>query len=256
MNPSVRAYVQKRVPGIADKVLAQVRPCVAADSETQPDNDIPVGRSKLGGAPDVPEGFEWPVHGDVPCWFIAQVNLGEAGRTWDFGLRLPRTGLLSFFYHDDGGPPGPGSRAFYFPARGLKRIGVVVDTRYEGTHDRHLHPRILTLSKGYCMPREISQYDFTRAERAVAENPDDERAAAVIGRDEYEGFDYFREMFNTRFAPHTHRFFGLPPYQTPPRGLQVLASIGQMNDRLNFYAPPAEAEALEFGGLKVTYECT
>ncbi|HEY1187804.1 MAG TPA: DUF1963 domain-containing protein [Gemmata sp.] len=256
MHSSVRSYVQKRVPGIADKVLAQVRPCVSADSKKQPDDAIPPGRSKLGGAPDVPEGFEWPVHGDVPCWFIAQMNLGEAGRTWDFGLRLPRTGLLSFFYHDDGGPPGPGSRVFYFPQRGLKRIGAVVDERYKGIHDSHLYPRVLTLSEGYCIPHDLSQYNFTRVERAAAEGSKDERAAAVIGSGGYEGFDHFREMFNDRFAPHRHRFFGLPLYQTAPRGLQVLATIGQMNDRLNFYAPPAEAEALDFSGLRVTYECT
>lgn len=61
MNASVRAYVRKQVPGIADKVLAQVRPCINADSRKQRDADIPVCHSKLGGRPDVPQGFEWPV---------------------------------------------------------------------------------------------------------------------------------------------------------------------------------------------------
>lgn len=163
---------------------------------------------------------------------------------------------MSFFYHDDGGPPGKGSRVYFFREKGLYRIEVVPDPRYAGIHDRHLYPRVLTLSSGFSLPRDISRYGFTRVERAVAEDPDDERGLAVIGRERegYETFDYFWEMFHKQFAPGLHRFFGVPPHQTPPRGHQLLASFGQMNDRLNFYAPPAEAEALTFGGLKVTYE--
>jgi hypothetical protein len=283
MHPSVGSFIREQVPGIVDKVLAQVRPCINARSDRRPDDAIPVGHSKLGGRPDVPDGLGWPVRRGVPCWFLAQIDLGElrrptvgptlppgaasavrragerpTARPLDAGFRLPRAGLLSFFYHDDGGPPGRGSRVYHFPPAGLRRVEVVADRRYEGIHDRHLYPRLLTLSQGYCLPRDIRRYGLTARERAVAEDPADARGPGVIGRERegHEDFGYFRDMFHNRFAPATHRLFGLPPYDQPPRGHQLLASFGQMQDRLNFYVPRAGVEALEFDGLKVTYECT
>jgi hypothetical protein len=174
------------------------------------------------------------------------------------GFPLPRAGLLSFFYHDDNGLPGPGSRVYHFPAKGLRRVEVVADRRYEGLQGRHLYPRELTLSQGYCLPRDIRQYALTRRERAAWDDPADPRGPAVVGRerDAYEDFHYFWEVFHNRFAPASHRLFGLSPYDPPPRGHQLLASFGQMEDRLNFYVPGEDVETLQFGRLRVTYECT
>ncbi|HUR54326.1 MAG TPA: DUF1963 domain-containing protein [Gemmataceae bacterium] len=284
MTPAVRSFVRERVPGLAAKVLAQVRPCVNAESARRPDRAIPVGHSKLGGRPDVPDGFEWPARRGVPCWFLAQIDLAAlrrpaaplpsraasavrrpvrrpTARPLDAGFRLPRAGLLSFFYHDDGGPPGPGSRVYYFPPAGLRRAEIVVDTRYAGIHTEHLFPRTLTLTQGYCLPYDIRRYGLTRRERAAWEDPADPRGDELFrpGRDEYEDFGYFCEVFHNHFAPATHRLFGRPAYEQlrpPPRRHQLLASFGEMNDRLNFYAPREGVEALEFGGLKVVYECT
>ena len=60
----------------------------------------PVGKSKLGGLPDLPPGADWPRRGAKPLAFIAQLDLGEVSRC----LRdpsLPTTGLLSFFCEAD-----------------------------------------------------------------------------------------------------------------------------------------------------------
>ncbi|MEO1715950.1 MAG: YwqG family protein [Planctomycetota bacterium] len=53
-------------------------------------------RSKFGGLPDVPEGFDWPVGSDDYFEFIAQFDLSELP---DFRRRsdLPAVGMLSFF---------------------------------------------------------------------------------------------------------------------------------------------------------------
>jgi uncharacterized protein YwqG len=55
------------------------------------------GFSKLGGVPDVPSGFAWPVTPGSPMAFLAQIDLAEASRHDRDGL-LPRSGRLWFFY--------------------------------------------------------------------------------------------------------------------------------------------------------------
>jgi uncharacterized protein YwqG len=57
----------------------------------------PLGATKLGGAPDLPPGVEWPAFQGVPHSFIAQINLAEMSGL-DGAERLPSAGLLSFFY--------------------------------------------------------------------------------------------------------------------------------------------------------------
>lgn len=72
--------------------------------------DETVGASRFGGAPDVPEGFEWARYesgsmltGEVkkrPLAFLAQFDCEELARFDKDGL-LPKTGVLSFFYELD-----------------------------------------------------------------------------------------------------------------------------------------------------------
>ncbi len=67
----------------------------------------PDGKTKFGGAPDVPADFKWPYYEGKHCLvetpknralsFIAQFDLAEISRYDTDGL-LPKTGILSFFY--------------------------------------------------------------------------------------------------------------------------------------------------------------
>lgn len=71
------------------------------------DGPIVWGRTRVGGCPDVPEGFVWPTftadtfYDDTvkprPLAFLAQFDCGALSAMDPAGL-LPRTGLLSFFY--------------------------------------------------------------------------------------------------------------------------------------------------------------
>lgn len=68
---------------------------------------LPIGTSKVGGHPDLPEGFKWYYfNGRVPLEdftknrplsFIAQINCKEV-KKYDLDNRLPSTGILYFFY--------------------------------------------------------------------------------------------------------------------------------------------------------------
>lgn len=72
---------------------------------------LPVGASKFGGRPDVPDGFIWPIfdrNGEErprPLAFLAQFSCKELVPLDKDGV-LPKTGLLSFFYELDSQPWG------------------------------------------------------------------------------------------------------------------------------------------------------
>ena len=87
--------LKERCPSLADRAMAALESCVTLEVMNVGD-DVPVGASKIGGAPDLPEDLEWPAWKDRPLDFLAQINLAEvAGFGLDTGL--PQSGLLLFF---------------------------------------------------------------------------------------------------------------------------------------------------------------
>jgi uncharacterized protein (TIGR02996 family) len=76
--------------------LKTARPAVAIAYELCPEEPFPVGGTKFGGLPSLPEGDEWPRCPSGPMMFLAQFDLAELYRTVA-GRMLPPTGLLSFF---------------------------------------------------------------------------------------------------------------------------------------------------------------
>ena len=60
---------------------------------------IPVGASKMGGLPDLPQGVDWFVNEKTktPLSFICQVNFAES-KEFDLENELPDSGVLYFFY--------------------------------------------------------------------------------------------------------------------------------------------------------------
>ena len=79
----------------AAKLESLARPSVVLATSRKKSSAIPVGASRIGGLPDVPESFEWPYWNRVPLTFVAQVNLTEMT---PFHLALPTEGLLLFFF--------------------------------------------------------------------------------------------------------------------------------------------------------------
>lgn len=82
----------------ADALIGLVKSSIAFD--TQPVTDeaqILVGRSKVGGLPDLPPEFAWPVVDGFILDFVAQINLA-AVKPFDADDALPPSGILYFFY--------------------------------------------------------------------------------------------------------------------------------------------------------------
>jgi len=81
----------------AKALSALARPSVRLCAEAADDSGIGIGRSKLGGCPDLPPAFEWPRYGGLAQSFVAQVDLDEL-QPHEAAGALPTAGLLSFFY--------------------------------------------------------------------------------------------------------------------------------------------------------------
>ena len=73
-------------------------------------DSLPIGSSKFFGNPDVWEGFEWPaIEEDGELYdltFMCQINCAEIA-AFDKDGKLPKTGMLYFFYDLDEMPSTP-----------------------------------------------------------------------------------------------------------------------------------------------------
>ena len=120
----IRAHVPAR---LQDPLIELLRPAIALKVKSEDDAQIPIGASKFGGAPDVPEGFEWPTWNEKPLGFLAQINLKEMAGFDVEGL-LPKSGLLLFFMSFDEENPiwgyanqREGWQVFYCLAQSIQR---------------------------------------------------------------------------------------------------------------------------------------
>lgn len=119
MNALTLQLIDSGLAAHAEAVASLALPAVqllASDAEV---DAAAVGVSRLGGVPDAPRKFEWPVWRDLPLAFLGQVALaGAAELVPDV---LPPSGMLSFFYHPEqtvwGFDPGDrgSSRVYWFP---------------------------------------------------------------------------------------------------------------------------------------------
>ncbi len=93
------ALIQKHNLGMyKDGLLQHVLLSASLVPMRTADQDLPVGSSKLGGEPDLPPDFIWPLRIGQPLSFVAQINLGEIPEIP--GGKLFGKGLISFFYDD------------------------------------------------------------------------------------------------------------------------------------------------------------
>lgn len=96
----VRRLEQIGLQSHAAGLVALARPSIGISSERVDESELAIGASRLGGSPDVPVDFAWPVYDNLPQSFIAQINLADTAPL-DLDGVLPSEGLLSFFYDSD-----------------------------------------------------------------------------------------------------------------------------------------------------------
>lgn len=114
--------------GHADEIMKMARPAARMNSYLVESGKLPMGRSRMGGAPDLPAGAAWPTSRGRPIEFLVQVNLAEARQACAMP-GIPETGWLLLF-HDfksvfDGVHGSPGLwQVMHFdcPADSLHRV--------------------------------------------------------------------------------------------------------------------------------------
>src|SRR5437870_423220 len=99
-------------PEVVEGVLRGTLPSIRLVAQFPKSGEAPrLGGSRIGGLPDLPEGIKWPrlaavlksadpvrQRKDEPLWFLMQLNLTEIASA-DVANRLPKAGMLYFFFH-------------------------------------------------------------------------------------------------------------------------------------------------------------
>ncbi|OWR32359.1 hypothetical protein CDO73_01750 [Saccharibacillus sp. O23] len=152
-DPEVQALIER---GGLDRIAESLQRLTKLSNRmtTVPtsDEEIPPGRSKIGGRPDLLAGTPWPLHNGKPLTFIAQIRLEDAPLTAE---NLPQSGLLSFFYDAAEQPWG------YSPKHaGSWKVMYTADTEAlervsppaESGHDGDLEPLSVEFSVQTTLP--------------------------------------------------------------------------------------------------------
>lgn len=79
-----------------EKLIKMIRPTVGIRTKSSDDKNVKVGKSKIGGKPDLPKDFEWPKSDDKSMLFCAQYNLNELAK-FDKENALPKKGFFYIF---------------------------------------------------------------------------------------------------------------------------------------------------------------
>lgn len=86
-------------------LLSMIKPAIGIRTSKSSDHDLAVGASKIGGRPDLPLSFTWPLYKDEPLTFCAQYNCAELTH-FDPGHVLPSAGMIYVFIYIDKNYPG------------------------------------------------------------------------------------------------------------------------------------------------------
>jgi uncharacterized protein YwqG len=85
---------------IASPLADLSEPCVLVKTHAHPYETMALGRSHIGGWPDLPATIEWPRWRDKPLAFLAQINLADL-TSFECCRVLPQSGHLWFFYDSE-----------------------------------------------------------------------------------------------------------------------------------------------------------
>lgn len=118
--------------------------CIELKLSEKKEKNLPLGKSKVGGCPDLPDSIEWPYYeginfeGEIrkrPLAFLAQINLQDI-KKYDIDNLLPKRGILYFFYELEAMPWGyklehkGGARVYYYDGNFTDLKSVKLDDKY------------------------------------------------------------------------------------------------------------------------------
>ncbi|WP_186438499.1 YwqG family protein [Cohnella terricola] len=90
-------FTDSGLGGYWDLFKPLIEPGIVLTPVPTEEHNIEIGKSKIGGSPDLPASFSWPHWRDIPMSFLAQINLSELPME-SFNEKYPREGIIYFFY--------------------------------------------------------------------------------------------------------------------------------------------------------------
>ncbi len=92
-------YEKYELERVFEALKGHARNAIEISLQKCADEQIPLGASKFGGLPDLPQGEPWPVNEQTgaPLHFIAQINFKQTAE-FDTDGELPSHGMLYLFY--------------------------------------------------------------------------------------------------------------------------------------------------------------
>ncbi len=205
-------FIRANAPApLQDLLIDLLRPSIAFRAKSVDDAQIPIGASKFGGAPDVPEGFEWPMWDEEPLGFLAQINLEEVA-AFDVEGLLPKSGLLLFFISFDEENPAccdadqPESwQVFYWSGQSIQRSQFSADG-------------LTTLPAMSIKPKVAWTLPFVS--EIEIEACFDEDSPSYCGDDDNSDYMEFCDEFQEKFSAFFNKIGGWPNTLQEPMGPQ------------------------------------
>jgi uncharacterized protein YwqG len=151
LGPRLRKAIKSAGLESCSKDLVRfARPCVAI-VETDSKKDAPVGKSRIGGLPDLPPDVDWPeIEGELLS-FILQINLKDVPGEVSGGL-LPSKGLLSLFVGRNDSTSDVEHRVLFFDAAKLDRKDVPDDASFRDEDTGLVEPVAVRLRTALSLP--------------------------------------------------------------------------------------------------------
>jgi uncharacterized protein YwqG len=131
-SEKIAAFIRK-LPLELDKsdienFIKMVRPTIGIKSKACQDAQIPLGKSKIGGQPDLPGDLQWPTFNNKPMIFVAQYNLADVPPESNNGV-LPAEGFFYVFISHEHENNDQTFRLFYNSSKNISRtpfpVGLV-----------------------------------------------------------------------------------------------------------------------------------
>jgi uncharacterized protein YwqG len=79
------------------EIISSLKNSIRLEKVEVDEDAIPIGSSKLGGLPDLPDEMEFPRYEKGVLCFMGQINLKEA-KPYDKDNLFPESGILYLFY--------------------------------------------------------------------------------------------------------------------------------------------------------------
>lgn len=183
--PLLMALAEDGAGQYKDVVCDVAKPALHLNRVASKDNEIPLGSTKLGGLPDLPLNFRWPMGKDCKAYyslstenieeyagFVGQINLKDFKNT-SIENRVKTTGVISIFcyqIYDSDNVDIVGIKLFFFdenvelkrtePQVDLKVGNKIIEEVYTVQFTENIHIPDHTNPLGSKLPKKSEEYDY------------------------------------------------------------------------------------------------